>query len=464
MKISLRVVPTQGQPRVVELAGKTLHIGRDPACELPIGDDRTQSVSRRHARIDEHDGAALLTDLRSTNGTFLNGVRVEGQLQIEVGDRIRLGIAGPTVEVLLLDTDQCTEPRHDSERLSAPLHQGQQPLGADRLSAEKSEVAPAAPQPLSFASVVQTPQFPSPGTAVVPPPQASPHSTREMLVAFMRDQDRRQRKTWATVGIVGLGLVLTVAAVGTWWALLPDEQQRRTSLVERIRRSVVQIEVGKGTGSGFVLNASGVIVSNHHVVNGEREATVIFADGTRSKVEGFLASVPGKDMVLLRVVPHRGFPAPLPLRQERCAPGSPVFAFGSPLGMRNSVTEGIVSRIVSGRELSNELQLPVQLPISISLYRDVFGLDDDAVWVQTDASVHPGNSGGPLVDLDGHVVGVNTFGHAEAMNFAVGAETLQQVVRSSGRSVRPLSELPLTPTIEQRLAEIAASHGLPLSP
>ena len=155
--------------------------------------------------------------------------------------------------------------------------------------------------------------------------------------------------------------------------------------------SVVSVEVRRtgatGTGSGFVLDALGHVVTNAHVVSEAGQVQLALPDGRRVVAET-VGSDPASDIAVLRVV---GTPVPPPLPLGRSADlrvGDTVLAVGSPLGLSGSVTAGIVSAVDRVAELG------------------AAGLPQPAV--QTDASINPGNSGGPLVDTAGRVVGVNT--------------------------------------------------------
>ena len=160
--------------------------------------------------------------------------------------------------------------------------------------------------------------------------------------------------------------------------------------------SVVQIKVetgeGGGTGSGFVLDNDGFIVTNNHVVAGANSSgvTVSFSDGTTTgaRVVGTSGSY---DLAVLKVDATGLNPLPLG-NSDSVVVGDPVIAIGSPLGLSGTVTSGIVSakdRPVTAGDRSG----------------------DDSAYInaiQTDAAINPGNSGGPLVNLDGEVVGVNS--------------------------------------------------------
>jgi serine protease Do len=202
------------------------------------------------------------------------------------------------------------------------------------------------------------------------------------------------------------------------------------ALVNRVSGSVVQIVVtgyrpvargpertdvalgrSRGIGSGFVIDPQGYIMTNAHVVAGAERIDVMLPTAHAS--EARLASAAAKvvqarlvglteelDLALLKVEALDLRPLPL-AAYESVRQGELVFAFGSPDGLRNSVSMGMVSAVARQTEP-----------------------DSPIVYVQTDAAINPGNSGGPLVNADGEVVGVNTFirsasGGSEGLGFAL---------------------------------------------
>lgn len=187
----------------------------------------------------------------------------------------------------------------------------------------------------------------------------------------------------------------------------------------------------QSSGSGVIIDESGFVVTNAHVVIGAQRVQVTLpapAPGGRSLQRPLGRAVRADlvgldletDVALLKVhEPH--LPA-LPLADsDAVEQGQLVLAFGSPMGLDNSVTMGVVSS--AGRQLRP---------------------DDPMIYIQTDAPINPGNSGGPLVDTDGRVVGINTLiltqsGGSEGIGFAVPSNIVQNVVdqlRKSGRVVR----------------------------
>jgi len=178
----------------------------------------------------------------------------------------------------------------------------------------------------------------------------------------------------------------------------------------------------RSVGSGFAIDADGYIMTNAHVVNGAQRIQVVIsppdANGSlTSALSGRTKTVPARivgvaselDLALLKV--EAKLPA-LPLATyTKVRQGEIVFAFGSPGGLRNTITRGIISSVARQTDPDSPL-----------------------IYIQTDASINPGNSGGPLVNSRGEVVGVNTFilsqsGGSEGLNFAVPCATARTVFK-----------------------------------
>ncbi len=188
-------------------------------------------------------------------------------------------------------------------------------------------------------------------------------------------------------------------------------------------RTGVVVGRQQSTGSGFVIDPEGYILTNAHVVSGARRVQIVLpadnADGTLAtalspKAKLIAAQIVGVttelDLALLKV---DGLKLPaLPLATyTQVRQGEMVFAFGSPNGLRNSLTHGLVSAVARQADP-----------------------DSPQIFVQTDAPINPGNSGGPLVNIRGEVVGVNTFilsqsGGNDGLGFAIPSATARTVYR-----------------------------------
>ena len=167
-------------------------------------------------------------------------------------------------------------------------------------------------------------------------------------------------------------------------------------VAKRTLPGTVMIVTGRSTGSGFLIDTDGRIMTNNHVVAGADASSTIrvfFSDGRRARAT-LVGRSPSYDLAVLKI---DGGPSLKPLAigdSDQTQIGQPVIAIGSPLGLTNTVTQGIVSarnRPVAVRSGSN-----ADAPIA---YIDA---------IQTDASINPGNSGGPLVDAGARVIGINS--------------------------------------------------------
>jgi serine protease Do len=241
------------------------------------------------------------------------------------------------------------------------------------------------------------------------------------------------------IGLVCVSLLLSSVRVkaGTQQRrdsadLLRELSNSSESLVRRISPSVVQIlTVGYGTveepggsqtalvarqrtiGAGVIVDPDGYIITNAHVVGGAQRVRVVLTSPSASESPLALISTERKtldanvvgldtdiDLALLKVE-ATGLPALAIASYNKIRQGELVFAFGSPEGLQNSVTMGVISSVAR--------QIDPDKPVA---------------YIQTDAPINPGNSGGPLVDVDGNLVGINTFilsqsGGSEGLGFAI---------------------------------------------
>ena len=178
---------------------------------------------------------------------------------------------------------------------------------------------------------------------------------------------------------------------------------------------VTSEEVGPGGGSGFVLDEGGHIVTNQHVVEGAEEISVRFASGVREPAE-LVGEDASTDVAVIRVDAPESLLRPLTLGDSAAlGVGDPVIAIGNPLNVGISVTTGIVSG----------LERPIEAPNDFTISNAV----------QTDAAISSGNSGGPLLDARGTVIGINSQvasagsqGVAQGVGFAVPIDTVRGVV------------------------------------
>ena len=196
--------------------------------------------------------------------------------------------------------------------------------------------------------------------------------------------------------------------------------------------------VQRGTGSGFILSNDGRVLTNAHVVENADKVTVILKDGRRLAGE-VIGADPVTDVAVVKIAAN-GLPAVRLGNSDNLVPGQWAIAIGNPLGLNNTVTQGIVS--ATGRSGSD------------------IGVQDKRLdFIQTDAAINPGNSGGPLLNAQGEVIGVNTaiIQGAQGLGFAIPIKTAQRVANqliTTGRVEHPylgIRLIELTPEIQQEI-------------
>jgi len=289
---------------------------------------------------------------------------------------------------------------------------------------------------LLFATSVALPAAAQATRTSAPPPS-------DALERMNQAIDALTRKVWPSVvqiQVTGLGV----------------RDERGTGEVSAV------VTTQRSVGSGFVIDSDGYILTNAHVVNGAQRVQVVVpeasADGSlATALAGRSTVAPARivgltselDLALLKV---DGLKLPaLPLAGYRdLRQGETVFAFGSPGGLRNTLTHGLVSAVA--RQIDP---------------------DSPLIYIQTDAPINPGNSGGPLVNIRGEVVGVNTFilsqsGGNEGLGFAVPSATARTVFKQLKqfgilrRQEIGISLQSITPTMAAAL-ELTEDHGIIVS-
>jgi putative serine protease PepD len=198
-------------------------------------------------------------------------------------------------------------------------------------------------------------------------------------------------------------------------------QQAYVSVVKTVSPSVVQIRTPQALGSGVVFDAAGDVVTNAHVVGNATRFVVTLASGDSHPATAVGRDV-ANDLAVIRVTGAQLRPATF-ADSSQVQVGDIALALGNPLGLRSSVTEGIVSAV--GRSVP-----------------EGDGVNLASV-IQTSAAINPGNSGGALVDLSGRVIGIPTLaaldpqmggGEAPGIGFAIDSNTVRQVAGALARS------------------------------
>ncbi len=181
-----------------------------------------------------------------------------------------------------------------------------------------------------------------------------------------------------------------------------------SSIIEDSIKSVVTIRTDISQGSGFIIADNGYVVTNAHVMEGATAAGIITYDGQLHSVSR-IGENTIMDVILLRITDGKTDYEPLQLENsDDVQVGEKVIAIGNPLGLQFSVSEGIVSAV--HREGPNNMK----------------------AYIQTDAALNPGNSGGPLIGATGKVVGINNYkvGDSESLGFALESDYLKETVNA----------------------------------
>jgi 2-alkenal reductase len=235
-----------------------------------------------------------------------------------------------------------------------------------------------------------------------------------------------------------------------------------TNLYQRVNPAVVYIEVMAqigggleplGSGSGFVIDEEGHIVTNNHVVENADALQVVFADGSVTNDVDVSGLDPYSDLAVIQanVAPDRLMPLELG-DSDDLQVGQKVIAIGNPFGLQGTMTTGVVSAV--GRTLRSQMMQG--------------GSFSNPDVIQTDAAINPGNSGGPLLDSRGRVVGVNTAirsntGANAGIGFAVPVNTVKRIVPSLIREgAYEYPYLGITSNNNFTVAELAATLDLPV--
>lgn len=251
---------------------------------------------------------------------------------------------------------------------------------------------------------------------------------------------------------------------------LAEDEKSTIELFENSRDSVVFIttrqrvmdawtrnifSVPSGTGSGFIWDDNGHIITNLHVIKSASEATVRLADGRDYKAS-LVGASPAHDIAVLKIGIGFQRPAPVPLGTSHdLKVGQKVFAIGNPFGLDWTLTTGIVSAL--------DRSLPSGEGSTIDNL------------IQTDAAINPGNSGGPLLDSAGRLIGINTAiyspsGASAGIGFSVPVDTVNRVVPqiiSRGKYIRPAMGITVDSKLNNRLTQhlkIAGVVILSISP
>lgn len=272
---------------------------------------------------------------------------------------------------------------------------------------------------------------------------------RDHELAYSRPRNQSPRKTLPllvfVLALVGGGLGWALWLRATWFNVRPDhdpaaqariimprgdlgaEERSTIDLYNATKPTVVNIttlanrqgftlnqeQVPEGTGSGFIWDDQGHLVTNFHVIRNADAAQVTMSDHS-SWPARLIGAFPDKDLAVLKIDAPKSKLVPIPVgRSDDLQVGQKVYAIGNPFGLDQTLTNGIISAL--GREIQSVNQRPIK------------GM------IQTNAAINPGNSGGPLLDSAGRLIGVNTAifspsGASAGIGFAIPVDEVNRVV------------------------------------
>jgi S1-C subfamily serine protease len=243
-------------------------------------------------------------------------------------------------------------------------------------------------------------------------PVAPPHTPPAACASTI--ENRPSNKLWTGISLAAVvAVVILPFLLGKAGVFRPREADV-SRIVRTVRPAVVTIRSGVALGSGFVIDRQGYIVTNAHVIR-EDGGSAKFDDGTTVPVNVVKIDAQ-RDLALLKLTTGKEFSAVKLGDSNRCQSGETVIAIGAPFAMEASVTKGIISALRQAP--STNLTL-----------------------IQTDTALNPGNSGGPLINLSGEVVGVNSAKNmfAEGLGLAIGINDVKAFIK--GKEQQPQADI-----------------------
>lgn len=383
----LRVDSGERRGHVVQVRGERFSIGRGDDSDLTLADSL---ASADHAYLTElPNGHVVLHDRGSTNGTFVDDRRIEEPTVLEGGERIR--------------------------------------IGRTLLSSSRGEPSTQAP------TVVDRPRVAE--TVLSPGRREAGQSTIQRAVADILkgeagSQMRRSARFATLVGVAGIAAAVLVSVLFLSGVFSGDDRRTVADAVDDVRSSTVLVlgYVGgalRGNGTGWVLDADdGLIVTNAHVVNGG--STFAVQQDDVKQPASIVGVAPCEDLAVLKVNDVAGLQTLELTSQDAVKQGETVVAIGYPATASSKTSLIATAGVVSNPRTEYDADA-----VDVPHYRNV---------ILTDAALNPGNSGGPLVNLDGELVGVNSAGDSQAENqaYAIGVDRVKQIVAGlrEGRSAK----------------------------
>jgi S1-C subfamily serine protease len=393
----------------VQVQGQRFTVGREGAVDLVVRDPK---VSRNHAYFQDVGGGRLaLYDQGSSNGTFVNGQRIDqtgvtlsGTEQIQFGDTV--------VQASPQGSPQA------AQATAAPVAAGANPPGFNPPTQPQQPAQPVAPTP-----------SPIPGA----PPARTQSAIQRILI-------QRQLSRATRIGVAAIILLVVAIGVGAFAILSgggDDDGPTTADIVEDVTPLTTfiaaQDSVGRSRGTGWIYDASnGYVVTNAHVVAGagrQYQVGVTLRDGKQELRPAQLVGCRlSEDLAVLQVANKEGLMQFKLANQASLRIGDDVIAVGYPeIGAGFEAVELVGTTGVVSRPKTTFPEIPISETAVVGPYQNV---------VQTDAAINPGNSGGPLVNHQKELVGVNSAGRQQneggtaiqGQNYAVGADRVKQIV------------------------------------
>ena len=399
-----------GGDLAVRVEGERFLIGSGEECQLMVSGERVEPL---HAYFEVHDdGSVSLHDLGSESGTFVDGKRVDHAAPIYGGEQIRIGdtlltpfVDDPDEEARLLHE---SEGHHDEPAPAVRVHTEGQTVEVVPAPDEDGDGEPNDPATVRVVTEGEA-------VEVVP-------------VGAHRRLARMSRRAL----LAALAAAVVAAGVLVFVLTRSEDREDVSTLVRRATPQTVFIKAAARDraegGSGWVLDAGrGLVVTNFHVVNGAERFQVGVADSPRTA--RLVAAAPCDDLAMLQVDDPAGMRA-FPLgSQDDVEQGDPVVALGYPANA--SLEDKLTS--TTGNVSVTHTSVRVPSPDAAPLENVI----------QTDAALSPGNSGGPLIDRQGHLIGVNTAiltslgsSPVNGQGYAIGVDRVREIADAlrDGRS------------------------------
>lgn len=439
MRIRFQVRIGTTVSRSVTRAGRSLTIGRNPECDILFSPEESDVVSGEHAKIDVTSKGALLTDLHSTNGTFLDGERVSAPVILKTGQEIRLGAAGPVLKI--------EEMRGESET-PAPVPSSNRPKSvSEGFVPRRVTVSPAAAeQPAVSSDSVNKPLI----QLAEAQKSEGPSPTRVLL----EDLKQQNQRNWVVAGAVGASLVTIIGVVmfvmssdvapgATGDEIFNNTLMSAVWVVNEIDNGIPLLPNSRSTGSGVIVDLKErLVVTNFHVVaNGKdvrKEVKVYFPEfrngvllterkeyeeHSRSSRARVLEADETTDLAILQLDWHPKAARAVQLSPNPARAGEAVYTVGNPRGDSLWVhSEGAVRQrqhkeylVGGGKE---------------ALHVNAYVLD-------TQTPINPGDSGGPVVNIRGELVGINHAHNTrdQLVTHAIDITEVKRVLHKAGSSL-----------------------------